>query len=137
MLAFVAYVIKLVIGAVISYLFPSLLVKDISNQNHLSISLVGILSTSIFSVCMQLGGESAYILCLGGMLLVSFISYSISTKIDETEVLLVYSLAVIGLFIGIGYILQGIILSFLVYYIIKNQSDLFLFLNQNDKNEDD
>lgn len=137
MLALIAFIIKLIIGTVISYLLPSLLIKDISNEDHLSISFIGILSTSIFSVCLQLGGESAFILCIGGMVFLGFISYGLSDKMQKIQRLLFCALAVIGLFVGIGYILQGIILSFLVYYIIKNQSDLFLFLSHNDKNEDD
>ena len=53
------------------------------------------------------------------------------------EKVLFFSTVVIGLFIGFGYILQGIILSFLVYYIVNNQSDLLIFFNKNINNDDD
>ena len=50
---------------------------------------------------------------------------------------LFYSLVIIGLFVGFGYIFQGIILSFLVYYITINQSDLFSILIEDDVVDDD
>ena len=54
----------------------------------------------------------------------------------NSEKILFYSSAIIGLFIGFGYIFQGIILSFLVYYITFNQSDLFSILVE-DKEDDE
>ena len=49
-------------------------------------------------------------------------------EISKKDRILFFSLLIIGLFIGLGYIFQGIILSFLVYYITINQSDLFSVL---------
>ena len=49
-------------------------------------------------------------------------------EIAKKDRILFFSLLIIGLFIGLGYIFQGIILSFLVYYITINQSDLFSVL---------
>jgi hypothetical protein len=76
-------------------------------------------------------------LSAGAMILIGFFSYNISNQMMDTEKILLFSCVVIGLFIGFGYILQGIILSFLVYYIINNESDLFLFLNNNNNDEDE
>ena len=56
----------------------------------------------------------------------------------EKDRILFFSLLIIGLFIGLGYIFQGIILSFLVYYITINQSDLFsVLLEQKEQVVDD
>jgi len=76
-------------------------------------------------------------LSTGAMILIGLFSYNLSSKMMDIEKILLFSCVIIGLFIGFGYILQGIILSFLVYYIINNQSDLFLFLNNNEDDEDD
>ena len=55
----------------------------------------------------------------------------------DSEKILFYSSAIIGLFIGFGYIFQGIILSFLVYYITINQSDLFSILVEDEEDQED
>ena len=137
MLALIVFIIKLIIGGVASYLLPSLTIKEISKEDHLSISFIGIISTSIFTICIGIGGNESYILCAGGMFLLSSISINLSSEIEGISKLLFFGVAIVGLFIGIGYILQGIILSFLVYYVIKNQSDLFLFLDNESNNKDD
>ena len=137
MLGFIAFIIKVVIGGVISYILPSLLKKDISHPDHLKISCIGILSTAIFSVSIQMDPGSSYVLSAGAMILIGFFSYNISNQMMDIEKILLFSCVVIGLFIGFGYILQGIILSFLVYYIVNNESDLFLFLNNNNNNDDE
>ena len=137
MLGFIAFIIKLVIGGVVSYILPSLSKKDISHADHLKIASIGILSTSIFSVSIQMSPESSYILSAGAMILIGLFSYNLSNQMMDMEKILFFSCVIIGLFIGFGYILQGIILSFLVYYIISNQSDLFLFLKNDDSTEED
>ena len=60
-----------------------------------------------------------------------------SDKMKDIEKIILYSCAVIGLFVGFGYIFQGIILSFLVYYITINKSDLFSLLNSEDDSGDE
>ena len=137
MLGFIAFIIKLVIGGVVSYILPSLSKRDISHPDHLKIASIGILSTSIFSVSIQISPESSYMLSAGAMILIGLFSYNLSNQMMDMEKILLFSCVIIGLFIGFGYILQGIILSFLVYYIVNNQSDLFLFLNNNEEDDDD
>ncbi len=135
MLAFIAFIIKLVIGGTISYILPSLSKKDISRPDHLKISYMGILSAGTFSICIQMSPDVSN-LSAAIIILIGLFSYSISSQMMDIEKILLFSSVIIGLFIGFGYILQGIILSFLVYYIVNNQSDLFLFFN-NSKDDDD
>lgn len=136
MLGFIVFIIKLIIGGVISYILPSISKRDVSKIDHIQISCIGIFSTSIFSVCVQMDPQSSYILSSGAMVLIALFSHGLSTNMENLERVLFYSCVVVGLFIGFGYILQGIILSFLVYYIINNQSDLFLFLNNDDTQDE-
>ena len=136
MLALIVLIIKLIIGGAISYILPSVSKQDISESNHLKIACIGILSTAMFSVSIQLDSTSPYILSTGSMILIGILSYSLSNKMEDVEKILFYCSAVIGLFIGVGYILQGIILSFLVYYITNNQSDLFSIIKNRDETLD-
>ena len=137
MLVMVAMIIKLLVGGVVSYVLPSATVKDIKQTDHLRMTFMGILATSLFSVTYQLDAGSPYVLSTGALIFIGILSKALANEIQSKERLLFYSLVVIGLFIGFGYIFQGIILSFLVYYIINNQSDLFLFLKNNDGDQDD
>ena len=73
MLGFIAFIIKVVIGGVISYILPSLLKKNISHPDHLKISCIGVLSTAIFSVSIQMEPDSSYMLSAGAMILIGFL----------------------------------------------------------------
>ena len=136
MLGFIVFVIKLIIGGAIAYILPSILNREVAKIDHLKISAIGILSTSIFSICVQISPESSY-MSAGAMILIGLFSYNLSNDMLDLEKILFFSSVIIGLFIGFGYILQGIILSFLVYYIVNNESDLFLFFNKNINDDDE
>ena len=135
MLVMIAMLIKLLVGGVISYVLPSVTVKDIKHTDHLRITFMGIISTSLFSVTYQLDAGSPYVLSTGALIFIGILCKALASEIQSTERILFYSLVIIGLFIGFGYIFQGIILSFLVYYITFNQSDLFSILV--DKKDDE
>ena len=64
----------------------------------------------------------------GSLIFLGLICNIFIDEIPKKDRIIFFSLLVIGLFIGLGYIFQGIILSFLVYYITINQSDLFSVL---------
>ena len=131
----IAMIIKLLIGGVISYLLPSFSIKDIKESDHLKITAIGIFSTALFSITYQLDGGGPYVLSAGGLLFIGFLSKTLSGEMKNSQKILFYSSTIIGLFIGFGYIFQGIILSFLVYYITFNKSDLFSILV--DKEDDE
>ena len=72
--------------------------------------------------------DRPYIFSAGSLIFLGLICNIFINEIAKNDRILFFSLLIIGLFIGLGYIFQGIILSFLVYYITINQSDLFSVL---------
>ena len=54
MIAMIVMAIKLLIGAVISYILPSTTIKDIKQADHFRITFIGIISTSIFQLPINL-----------------------------------------------------------------------------------
>ena len=128
MVAMIAMAIKLLIGAVISYVLPSTTIKNIRQADHFRITFIGIISTSIFSASYQLDSGGPYVLSAGALIFIGLLCKVFIDEVRGRDRVLLYSLVIIGLFIGFGYIFQGIILSFLVYYITINQSDLFSIL---------
>ena len=137
MIAMIAMAIKLLIGAVISYILPSTTIKDIKQADHFRITFIGIISTSIFSVSYQLDSGGLYLLLAGDLIFIGLFCKVFIEEVRSRDRVLFYSLVIIGLFVGFGYIFQGIILSFLVYYITINQSDLFSILIEDDDVVDD
>jgi len=137
MLTMIAMAIKLVIGGVISYVLPSATEKDIKQAVHLKITFMGIIATSLFSVTHHLDAGGPHVLSTGALIFVGILCKTLTDEIQSRHRILFYSLVVIGLFIGFGYIFQGIILSFLVYYITVNQSDLFSILIEDDDEQKD
>jgi len=137
MLVMIAMIIKLLVGGVTSYVLPSVTVKNIKQADHLRITFMGILATSLFSVTYQLDAGGPYVLSTGALIFIGILCKALVSEIRSAERILFYSLVVIGLFIGFGYIFQGIILSFLVYYITVNQSDLFSILVGNEEDQED
>ena len=128
MLALIAMLMKLIIGAITSYILTTSLIKDGKVENYFKISFIGIFSTSIFSVSYQLDSGGPYMFSAGSLIFLGIISNIFIDEISKKDRILFFSLLIIGLFIGLGYIFQGIILSFLVYYVTINQSDLFSVL---------
>ena len=128
MLTFIAMLMKLLIGSVTSYILTTTIIKKGKIENYFKISFIGILSTSIFSVSYQLDSGGPYIFSAGSLIFFGIICNIFIDDIAKKDRILFFSLLIIGLFIGLGYIFQGIILSFLVYYITINQSDLFSVL---------
>ena len=107
-------------------------------ENYFKISFIGIFSTSIFSVSYQLDSGGPYMFSAGSLIFLGIICNIFIDEISKKDRILFFSLLIIGLFIGLGYIFQGIILSFLVYYITINQSDLFsVLLEEQEQNIDD
>ena len=131
-----AFVFKLLIGGTISYILPSLCIEDIENTSHYKISIIGILSAAIFSI--SFGDDSLIHTFLGGMVLIGLIAYVLSEKLKELEKIILFSCMIISIIVGMGYIFQGIILSFLVYYLTFNRVDLFsIFKNENKNTKED
>ena len=128
MLTLIAMLMKLLIGSVISYILTTTIIKEGKIENYFKISFIGILSTSIFSVSYQLDSGGPYMFSAGSLIFLGLICNIFINEIAKNDRILFFSLLIIGLFIGLGYIFQGIILSFLVYYITINQSDLFSVL---------
>ena len=128
MLALIAMLMKLIIGAITSYILTTSIIKDGKVENYFKISFIGIFSTSIFSVSYQLDSGGPYVFSTGSLIFLGIICNIFIDEISKKDRILFFSLLIIGLFIGLGYIFQGIILSFLVYYITINQSDLFSVL---------
>ena len=138
MLTLIAMLMKLIIGAITSYILTTSIIKDGKVENYFKISFIGIFSTSIFSVSYQLDSGGPYMFSAGALIFLGIISNIFIDEISKKDRILFFSLLIIGLFIGLGYIFQGIILSFLVYYITINQSDLFsVLLEEQEQNIDD
>ena len=137
MIVMIAMMIKLLIGGVISYVLPSATVRDIKQTDHLRITFMRIFATSLFSITYQLDAGSPYVLSTGALIFIGILCKALASEIQSKDRILFYSLVIIGLFIGFGYIFQGIILSFLVYYITINQSDLFSILVEDKEDQED
>tara|TARA_Y100001970_G_C13459220_1_gene474272 strand:- start:17 stop:442 length:426 start_codon:yes stop_codon:yes gene_type:complete len=138
MLEMIALVIKLIIGGVASYVLPLVSIENISEKNHFEILCLGIFTTSLFSISYNIDSSSPYILSASALVFIGFLSFRLSDGMKLNEKILLFGCVLIGLNIGFGYILQGIILSFLVYYITNNRADLFTLLSNNkDDSEED
>tara|TARA_Y100000590_G_C15067993_1_gene768922 strand:- start:159 stop:584 length:426 start_codon:yes stop_codon:yes gene_type:complete len=138
MLGMIALVIKLIIGGVASYVLPSVSIENISEKDHFKILCLGIFTTSLFSISYNIDSSSPYILSAAALVFIGFLSFRLSDGMKLNEKILLFGCVLIGLNIGFGYILQGIILSFLVYYITNNRADLFTLLSNNkDDSEED
>ena len=138
MLALIAMLMKLIIGGITSYILTTSIIKDGKVENYFKISFIGIFSTSIFSVSYQLDSGGPYIFSASSLIFLGIICNIFIDEISKKDRILFFSLLIIGLFIGLGYIFQGIILSFLVYYITINQSDLFsVLLEEQEQTVDD
>ena len=73
------FIFKLLIGGAISYVLPSLCIQDIKENSHHKISIIGILTTAIFSI--PFGEDLLAYSFIGGAIITGLIVASDSLSI--------------------------------------------------------
>ena len=96
MLVLIAMLMKLIIGAITSYILTTSIIKDGKVENYFKISFIGIFSTSIFSVSYQLDSGGPYMFSAGSLIFLGIICNIFIDEISKKDRILFFSLLIIG-----------------------------------------
>ena len=137
MLSFILFGIKIILAAIIGAAYSYSPEKNDKQQQVLDTSLICIMSASIMSITKQLAFNKDYYLMGFGIFSITSIVIYISKNLSFLNRINWIFVSIIGIIIGVGYFLQAIMLTLLIYYILNNKEDVLEFVyknNQNSKN---
>ncbi len=138
MFGFISFAFKLIFSAIISGAISYIKPKEERNEaSAIFASLIGILSTSVISVANQLP-DVAVGYGFGLTTLAVLVIVNSLTKDMSFEGRLMYLFAsIIGIVVGVGYILHAIALCALIYFVMTNSHELLKHFEPKHENEND
>ena len=125
MLAFIPFGLKILLASIIGGAINYVPEKSENNQSIIHTSLICIFSTSVIALTTQfVYNENYYSMGFGVFSVIMAITY-LSKNLSFDKKITWFFSAVIGMIIGSGFLIQAILLTVLIYYIIHN-SDIVL-----------
>ena len=137
MLSFILFGIKIILAAIIGAAYSYSPEKNDKQQQVLDTSLICIMSASIMSITKQLAFNKDYYLMGFGIFSITSIVIYISKNLSFLNRINWIFVSIIGIIIGVGYFLQAIMLTLLIYYILNNKEDVLEFVYKNNQNSKD
>ena len=136
MLSFISFGIKIILAAIIGGAFSYSPKGNEKKEEILDTSLICIMSASVMSITKQLAFSKDYYLMGFAILSLTSIVLYISKNLTLADRINWVFVSIIGIIIGVGYFLQAIILTLLIYYILNNKEDVLDFMYKNDEIND-
>ena len=136
MINFLAFTFKLVFSGTILLLFAYLVKKD--KDEIIKISLIGVLSTALIAIVTQLPSDTSSFPIGISIFTVLFITNSLSqNEVFQSRIIFLFS-SILGIFIGLGSIVQSFIILIIIYVISQNSIlDAFNILSHKENDEVD
>ena len=130
MLGFISFGFKIIFASILGGALNYIPGKEENNQHILTSSLICVFATSVLGLTCQFPVEGGYIAMGFGVLSVISVILAISKNLDiHNRILWLFS-AVIGMIIGVGFILQACILCALIYLILQNSENILVYINK-------
>jgi len=114
-------------GGVINYV-PE---KKENSENVFNTALICIFSTAILAITKQLSSVGGDFLIGFGIFSVFMAIVFISKNLNFLQRMNWLFASLIGIILGVGYIIHAIILTMLIYYILHNTEDVLDFVYKN------
>ena len=137
MLGFISFSIKIILASVIGGAINYIPEKQENGENIFNTALICIFSTAILAITKQLSSVGDNFLMGFGIISVFMTIIFISKNLSFLKRINWLFAALIGIILGVGYIIHAIILTILIYYILHNTEDVLDFVYKNsDVSED-
>ena len=138
MFGFIAFTFKLffstILGFTLSYITNSSDDEEI-RSDMVNTAMVSIFATSLMAVIIQFPESFSGFLLGGSIFSIFYVTNSFVQKQEFKVKLRVIFASIIGIIIGIGYILQAIILLIVLYIVLKNSNLILQNFNYKEENE--
>ena len=133
MFAFIPFGLKILLASIIGGAISYVPGKSENNQSIIDTSLICIFSSSIIGLTKQYMDNGDHYSMGFGIFSVIVVSMFISKNLSFGNRMLWILSAVIGIIIGSGFIIQAILLTILVYYIVHNSDDVVGYIYKNNE----
>ena len=131
MLGLISFSIKIILASVMGGAINYVSEKQENSENIFNTALICIFSTAILAITKELSSVGDNFLMGFGIFSVFMVIIFISKNLTFIKRMNWLFASLIGIILGVGYIIHAIILTILIYYILHNTEDVLDFIYKN------
>jgi len=140
MFGFIAFAFKLIFAAILGGAFSYITKTNSETEDHsamVNMAMVSVLATSLVGLTVQLPNDFRGFAVGAAIFTVLHVTNSIIKLEDLSQRLQILFASIIGIIVGVGYILQATVLCFILFMILNNSGSLMSsFISDTKDNSD-
>ena len=140
MFGFIAFAFKLIFAAILGGAFSYITKTNSETENHsamVNMAMVSVLATSLVGLTVQLPNDFRGFAVGAAIFTVLHVTNSMIKLEDLSQRLQILFASIIGIIVGVGYILQAGVLWFILFMILNNSGSLMSsFISDTKDNSD-
>ena len=140
MFGFIAFAFKLIFAAILGGAFSYITKTNSEAEDHsemVNMAMVSVLATSLVGLTVQLPDNFRGFAVGAAIFTVLHVTNSIVKSEDLSYRLQILFASIIGIIVGVGYILQAAVLCFILFMILNNSVSLMSSFISDAKNDND
>ena len=140
MFGFIAFAFKLIFAAILGGAFSYITKTNSEAEDHsemVNMAMVSVLATSLVGLTVQLPDNFRGFAVGAAIFTVLHVTNSIVKSEDLSHRLQILFASIIGIIVGVGYILQAAVLCFILFMILNNNVSLMSSFISDAKNDND
>jgi hypothetical protein len=140
MFGFIAFAFKLIFSAILGGAFSYITKTNSEAEDHsemVNMAMVSVLATSLVGLTVQLPDNFRGFAVGAAIFTVLHVTNSIVKSEDLSYRLQILFASIIGIIVGVGYILQAAVLCFILFMILNNSVSLMSSFISDTKNDND
>ena len=140
MFGFIAFTFKLIFAAILGGAFSYITKTNSEAEDHsemVNMAMVSVLATSLVGLTVQLPDNFRGFAVGAAIFTVLHVTNSIVKSEDLSHRLQILFASIIGIIVGVGYILQAAVLCFILFMILNNSVSLMSSFISDAKNDND
>lgn len=127
MFGFIAFAFKLIFAAILGGAFSYITKTNSETEDHsamVNMAMVSVLATSLVGLTVQLPNDFRGFAVGAAIFTVLHVTNSIIKLEDLSQRLQILFASIIGIIVGVGYILQATVLCFILFMILNNSGSI-------------
>ena len=127
MFGFIAFAFKLIFAAILGGAFSYITATNSEAENHsamVNMAMVSVLASSLVGLTVQLPNDFRGFAVGAAIFTVLHVTNSIIKSENLSQRLQVLFASIIGIIVGVGYILQATVLCFILFMILNNSGSI-------------
>ncbi|MBC8311484.1 MAG: hypothetical protein H8E72_04215 [Candidatus Marinimicrobia bacterium] len=140
MFGFIAFAFKLIFAAILGGAFSYITKTNSEAEDHsamVNMAMVSVLATSLVGLTVQLPSDFRGFAVGAAIFTVLHVTNSIIKLEELSHRLQILFASIIGIIVGVGYILQAAVLCFILFMILNNSGSLLSSFTSDSKDDSD